>query len=72
MMASDTAATLLHKAMRCVEAVPYRNSNDSGHHPVTLVSMDPSGFPSARTVIPREIAKDFSFIRLNTKQGGAG
>merc|ERR1719330_153206 len=35
--------------------------------PVALITLDASGFPSARTVQPREVAPDLSNVRLGTR-----
>eukprot|EP00928_Gymnodinium_smaydae_P008595 TRINITY_DN13126_c0_g3_i1.p1 TRINITY_DN13126_c0_g3~~TRINITY_DN13126_c0_g3_i1.p1 ORF type:complete len:194 (+),score=32.69 TRINITY_DN13126_c0_g3_i1:32-613(+) len=58
------------KARRTIEAVPYGGQNSpNGPHPVSLVTLDASGYPSARSVVPREIAPDLGFFRLNTRDG---
>merc|ERR1719350_2125360 len=68
--ACDSPQAVVAKARRTIEAVPYggRNSPD-GPHPVSLVTMDADGYPSARSVVPREMSADLSFFRLNTREG---
>ena len=59
----------LAKCRATIAAVSYRGKTDrnwNGAHPVALVTVDDAGFPSARTVVPREISEDLSYFRLQT------
>lgn len=69
-MGSLRVPDLLQKCRQTIGAVPYHDRIDpawNGVHPASLVTLDASGFPSARTIVPREIAEDLSYFRLQTR-----
>lgn len=47
------------------EGSPYHGAKD--HYIVNLVTTDLDGFPSSRSVVAREIAPDFSYFRIQTR-----
>merc|ERR1712046_80705 len=66
-MSDASVRQVIAKAKKCIDAVPYRDRHDV--HPVSLITLDKDGFPTARTVVPREYNDDVSFIRLNSRKG---
>ncbi|CAD7943679.1 unnamed protein product [Amoebophrya sp. A25] len=66
---SSQSIGLVHRAVHAMIAkIPYRDDNGAGGvHPASLITVDADGFPSSRIVVPRQVAPDFSEIRLNTR-----
>jgi len=54
-----------------IESIPYEAAPAAGVllHPAALTSIDGSGFPSTRTVIPTYIAQDLSEVRIPSQTG---
>jgi len=67
-----TKKDVLIKAIHdTIESIPYEEAPAAGVllHPAALTSIDGSGFPSTRTVIPTYIAQDLSEVRIPSQTG---
>merc|ERR1719174_2124570 len=54
-----------------IASIPYNAAPAVGVqlHPAALTSMDSSGYPSTRTVVPGFVAQDLSEIQMTTQKG---
>lgn len=64
---------ILRRCHSTITAIEYYNGKGGtcltpGFHPVSLVTFDDSGYPSARTIVPLEIAEDLSCFRFYTRE----
>ncbi|CAE8601375.1 unnamed protein product [Polarella glacialis] len=63
---SMSISAVLSAAHSLINSVPFQNRTDYVH-PTSFITIDEEGFPSARLVVPLEVAPDFSKIILSTR-----